>query len=237
MWRMTVWSPYFDEKTAWFANGWVYDDAYAIYTERNSSQNTPNGSSRTPQGNRLYIPYGCSAGSCPQYAADISNLAYRHYWIENLKEELAHGYRGVFIDDVNMNMQVGNGSEQHVAPIDPSTGAADDRGSLAPLHGDVHAGSPRRAALKRNRPQRDLVRRRTRRQLKPRHQGGDLLRQHRQPRARRQRLRADRRQRPLVVERLPRLCRSGPCPAPRRGDGRQLARPRRASNTTSPPTS
>ena len=35
---------------------------------------------------------------------------------------MAQGYRGVFIDDVNMNMQVGNGAGQAVAPIDPSTG-------------------------------------------------------------------------------------------------------------------
>jgi hypothetical protein len=25
IWRMTVWAPYFDNKTAWYANGWVYD--------------------------------------------------------------------------------------------------------------------------------------------------------------------------------------------------------------------
>ena len=85
MWRMTVWSPYFDEKTAWFANGWVYDDAYAIYTEQKLVSEHPEWILKDAQGNKLYIPYGCSAGSCPQYAADISNPAYRHYWIENLK--------------------------------------------------------------------------------------------------------------------------------------------------------
>jgi len=122
MWRMTVWSPYFDEKTAWFPDGWVYDDAYAIYTEEKLASEHPEWILRDASGNKLYIPYGCSGQSCPQYAADISNPAYRHYWIENLKEEVSHGYRGVFIDDVNMNMQVGNGSEQHVAPIDPQTG-------------------------------------------------------------------------------------------------------------------
>ena len=75
-----------------------------------------------PQATSSTSPTDAPVESCPQYAADISDPAYRHYWIENLKEEVSHGYRGVFIDDVNMNMQVGNGSEQHVAPIDPSTG-------------------------------------------------------------------------------------------------------------------
>ena len=31
MWRMGVYSPYFDSRTSWYRNGWVYDDAYAIY--------------------------------------------------------------------------------------------------------------------------------------------------------------------------------------------------------------
>ncbi|HME04509.1 MAG TPA: putative glycoside hydrolase [Solirubrobacteraceae bacterium] len=122
LWRMTVWSPYFDQKTAWFPDGWVYDDAYAIYTEEKLASEHPEWILRDASGNKLYIPYGCSGQSCPQYAADISDPGYRHYWIENLKAEVSHGYRGVFIDDVNMNMQVGNGSEQHVAPIDPQTG-------------------------------------------------------------------------------------------------------------------
>src|SRR5205807_1884319 len=48
--------------------------------------------------------------------------AYRHYWIEQVKSELASGYRGVYVDDVNMNMQVGNGREEHLAPTEPATG-------------------------------------------------------------------------------------------------------------------
>src|SRR5262249_11384571 len=42
-------------------------------------------------------------------------------WIEDLRARAARGYRGVFIDDVNMNRQVGNGLGEVVAPIDPST--------------------------------------------------------------------------------------------------------------------
>ena len=121
MWRMTVWSPYFDSRTSWYPNGWVYDDAYAIYTGEPLASQHPEWILRDAQGNKLYIPWGCSGGSCPQYAADISNPAFRRYWIEDLMARAARGYRGVFIDDVNMNRQVANGQEELVAPIDSNT--------------------------------------------------------------------------------------------------------------------
>jgi hypothetical protein len=121
MWRMTVWSPYFDSRTSWYPNGWVYDDAYAIYAGEQLASQHPEWILRDAQGNRLYIPWGCSGGSCPQFAGDISNPAFRHHWIEDLRARVAHGYRGVFIDDVNMNRQVGNGGGELVTPIDPST--------------------------------------------------------------------------------------------------------------------
>ncbi len=146
MWRMTVFSPYFDEKTSWFPNGWVYDDAYAIYSGEQLVSQHPDWILKDAAGNKLYIPFGCSSGSCPQYAGDISNPAFRQYWIENLKDELAHGYRGVFIDDVNMEMRVGTGSEQHVAPIDPSTGQPmseeDWRHYMATFMQEVRAALP-----------------------------------------------------------------------------------------------
>src|SRR5262249_2792546 len=63
----------------------------------------------------------CSGGSCPQYAADISSPAFRRHWIADAQAELRHGYRGLFIDDVNMEFRVANGQEQQVAPLDPAT--------------------------------------------------------------------------------------------------------------------
>ncbi len=122
MWRMIAWSPYFDGRTSWYPNGWVYDDSYAIYRGSSQASEHPEWILRDAAGHPLYIPSGCSGGSCPQYAGDISNPAYRHAWIEELKGEVAKGYRGVFVDDVNMVMEVGNGNEESVAPIDRSTG-------------------------------------------------------------------------------------------------------------------
>ena len=117
MWRMLVWSPYFDEKTAWYAQGWMYDDAYAIYRESSLVSQHPEWILHDSAGNRLYIPYGCSGGTCPQYAGDISNPAFRHFWIQRTKGILAHGYRGLFVDDVNLEERVGDGSEAFVTPV------------------------------------------------------------------------------------------------------------------------
>ena len=48
----------------------------------------------TPPGGKLYIPFGCSGGTCPQYAADIGNPEFRAAWIEEARSQLAHGYKG-----------------------------------------------------------------------------------------------------------------------------------------------
>jgi hypothetical protein len=56
----------------------------------------------------------------PEYR-DISNPAFRRHWIAEAKAELRHGYRGRYVDDVNMAFRVGNGQEEQVAPIDHAT--------------------------------------------------------------------------------------------------------------------
>lgn len=117
MWRMLVWSPYFDARTSWYPQGWVYDDSYAIYNGSQLAAQHPEWILKDANGNRLYIPYGCGDGTCPQYAGDISNPAFRHYWIEQAREKLAHGYRGLFVDDVNMEERVGDAAEEAVTPV------------------------------------------------------------------------------------------------------------------------
>jgi putative glycosyl hydrolase-like family 15 (GHL15) protein len=121
VWRMLVYSPHFDERTRWYPNGLMYEDAYAIYRGSIFATRHPEWILRDAGGNPLYIPFGCSNGRCPQYAADISNPALRRHWIATVQNELRRGYRGVFIDDVNMDLRVSNGREQSVAPIDRAT--------------------------------------------------------------------------------------------------------------------
>jgi hypothetical protein len=122
MWRMTVFSPYFDQKTSWYAQGWMYDDSYAIYKGSQLATQHPEWILKDTAGNKLYIPFGCAGGTCPQYAGDIANPAYRHNWIAEARTGLAHGYRGLFVDDVNMEQRTGNGEGQQVVPVDSTTG-------------------------------------------------------------------------------------------------------------------
>lgn len=124
-WRMRVYNNYFDARVSFFPNAWFYRDAYAIYKENDSRLTEhPEWVLKDPQGNKLYVKWGCDGTTCPQYAADIGNPAFRSNWIAGVKGTLSKGYAGVWIDDVNMYMNVSNGAGANVAPIDPRTGAS-----------------------------------------------------------------------------------------------------------------
>ncbi len=122
--RMRVYAPYFDTRLSWSPDAWAYQDLYAIYRTSPLATEHPEWILKDAAGNRLYIPFGCADGSCPQYAADFGNPAFRSWWIQSAAAKMAKGYRGLFIDDVNMEFRVGNGTGAFVAPQDPRTGAA-----------------------------------------------------------------------------------------------------------------
>ena len=71
--------------------------------------------------NLSLIHQGCGGGTCPQYAADISNADFRQYWINQALVGLNAGtYKGIWIDDVNLQaLQVSDGNSNLVAPYDP----------------------------------------------------------------------------------------------------------------------
>ncbi len=120
--RMMTYSSYFDSRLSWYPNAWVYRDAYAVYRDSDLLTQHPDWLLRDADGNLLYIPYGCSGGTCPQYAADFGNPEYRAYWIERVGRVIEEGYIGVGIDDVNMLWRVGDGNGDRVYPHDPRTG-------------------------------------------------------------------------------------------------------------------
>ena len=145
--RMLVYAPYFDPRLAWFPDAWVYKDLYAIYVDSPRAAEHPEWILRDGAGNRLYIPYGCKGGSCPQFAADVGDAGYRAQWIAAAVATLAKGYRGLFIDDVNMTVsRVGDGAGRPVPPIDRRRGQemteADWRRAVAEFTEEIRARLP-----------------------------------------------------------------------------------------------
>ena len=145
--RMLTYSPYFDARLDWFPDAWVYKDLYAIYVDSPRATEHPEWILRDRDGNRLYIPYGCHDGVCPQFAADIGNPDFRAQWLAEAAGALAHGYRGLFVDDVNMSVsRVGDGRGRAVAPVDPRTGRemtdADWRRAMAEFTEQIRARFP-----------------------------------------------------------------------------------------------
>jgi hypothetical protein len=122
-WRMRVYAPYFDSRLSWYRDGWVYQDAYAIYPSSSVLTDHPDWILRDGAGNKLWVQFACGGGKCTQYAADIGNPDFRAWWIAGAKAKLKAGYRGLFIDDVNMAERVSDGYGQETKPVDPRTGA------------------------------------------------------------------------------------------------------------------
>ncbi len=121
--RMVVFSPYFDSRTSWYPNAYVYQDLYGILQGSWVQYNHPEWILHDQNGNWLYIPFNCGGGSCPSYAADVTNPAYRAWWISNTQSVMAGGnYKSLFIDDVNMQFNVSDGNGNIVTPMDGTTG-------------------------------------------------------------------------------------------------------------------
>jgi hypothetical protein len=120
--RMGVFSPYFDKRTAWYRSGLLYVNLYGIPRDSQTFREHPEWVLRDSAGEPLYIPWGCAAGTCPQYAGDIVSPLFRKWWISKTKLAMSRGsYLGLWIDDVNMEFRVSNGNGQQVIPQDSST--------------------------------------------------------------------------------------------------------------------
>ena len=121
--RMQTYSPYFDSRLSWYPDAWVYQDSYAIRPDWPVFREHPEWVLRDARGRLLYIDWGCSGGSCPQYAADVGNPAFRAWWIARARDLVRIGYRGIFVDDVNLDWRFSNGVGTADA-VDPRTGRA-----------------------------------------------------------------------------------------------------------------
>ena len=68
-------SSYWDSKHSWFPGGWVVPGLLRDLQPSTLATQHPDWILKDAAGNKLYIPWGCSGGICPQYAADIGNPA------------------------------------------------------------------------------------------------------------------------------------------------------------------
>jgi hypothetical protein len=121
-WRMRTYTPYFDAKTSAYSGAWAYRDLYGIATGSDVARDHPEWILRDGSGNKLFVPWGCSGGTCPLYAFDFGNAQYRSWWIAEATQTMSRGYRGLWIDDVNLIFRSGNGSGTQVDPVDPRAG-------------------------------------------------------------------------------------------------------------------
>jgi hypothetical protein len=120
--RMQVYSPWFDERLAWYPDAWVYLDSLAIKPHWPVFREHPEWVLRDRHGRMLFIDWGCSGGTCPQYAADVGNPAFRAWWIARARTLAGRGYRGIWVDDVNLDWRTSDGDGERVLPHDPRTG-------------------------------------------------------------------------------------------------------------------
>ena len=121
--RMLVDSPYFDSRLTWYDRAFEYTDAYAIKPAWPQYAQHPEWIlTDFDTGRQVFIDWGCSGGTCPQYAADISNPAYRQWFLQRIQEKINLGYQGVFIDDVNLAFRFSNGTTSTSRIRDPNTG-------------------------------------------------------------------------------------------------------------------
>ena len=121
--RMRVFTPYFDKRLVWYPDAWFYKNSYGIRINTTTPDEHPDWILKDAGGNRLYLQYACSGGTCPRYAADIGNAQFRNWWIDDARATLQGGYRGIYIDDVNLAWRISNGNGDDRRPIDPRTGS------------------------------------------------------------------------------------------------------------------
>lgn len=126
-WRMRAYPPFFDQALRWAPPAHLYEDLYGlspdVRRDRRLVARHPNWVLRDANGRKLFIPWGCEGGSCAAWAADPGNRRWRDRWVRRARRQLEKGYKGVFIDNVNLDMRVSDGFGTPTAPIDPRTGA------------------------------------------------------------------------------------------------------------------
>lgn len=122
-WRMQVSAPYFNGRLGWYPNAWAYQDLYGQWNGTPLASQHPDWVLRDGNGSPLYVPWGCWGSGCPNLAFDPGNPDFQRWWINNAKQVLSAGYKGLWIDDVNMEFRVSYGDGSNATPWNPRTNA------------------------------------------------------------------------------------------------------------------
>lgn len=144
---MVVFSPYFDSRLSWFPNGYEYIDMYGVKPSFPRYTSNPEWILEDINGDDLYLDYACSGGTCPQWAGDVGNPAFRADMIANeFTDAINLGYPGFHIDDLNMRPSTTTGDGNFEAPVDPRTGQImlldDWRNYVATFMEEIRAAFP-----------------------------------------------------------------------------------------------
>ena len=123
IWRMEVYTTYWDSRLSWYPNAWVYINLYAIYVGSDLAKKHPEWILKDSSGNPLYIPWGCGNGHCPQYAGNVADPGFRQHWLDEARHMKQLGYKGFFIDDVNLEYRVADQFTKHKMVINPKSKA------------------------------------------------------------------------------------------------------------------
>ncbi|UUY05489.1 IPT/TIG domain-containing protein [Svornostia abyssi] len=144
LWRFQVSDDFFRDKTSWYTRGWVYWNSFGIWPD------DPQASTyglKTASGADVYLKYGSEDGAADRRAGDITNPAFRAARVAELKELLTHGYKGAWIDDVNLDLDLWerNGTTR-ATPYSPWLGrtvtAADWRIAMTVFMEEIRAAIP-----------------------------------------------------------------------------------------------
>jgi hypothetical protein len=121
-WEMQVSSPYFDSRLSWFPRALAYFDLYGIHTSDPLVTQHPEWILKDQNGNWLYVNFACSGSTCSQYAFDFANAAFRQYQITQLSKLVSAGYLGIWLDDVDLQVETSNATGTVIYPVDSTTG-------------------------------------------------------------------------------------------------------------------
>jgi hypothetical protein len=119
---MSGWTPWFDPVLGWFPKSvGSYVDAYAIYNNNPSNPSDPAITHpewifKDSKQNKLYIPWGCANGTCPQYAGDFFHRGFVQAQLNTIKSIVDKGYTSIFLDDVNLDPRISDGNGNTVLP-------------------------------------------------------------------------------------------------------------------------